>query len=178
MNDIGNTNDYYNTDSNSWDIMFQHLIDYKEEHGTLRFPSEEQCAATKNEEFIALQRWVKGQVSTYRYSKKKERAESESVRRLRDIGFDFDNWFVKPGKKKGSTTTKGSTKKERVEKVKPFNRKESVEENEDAGEATDDNNDNKEMMLAQEEAKRVGQGAAKMNNFDGVGACMSIASTR
>lgn len=35
-------------------IMFQQHVNYKEEHGTLRFPSDEQYVATMNEEFIAL----------------------------------------------------------------------------------------------------------------------------
>ena len=95
-----NNNNNTNSKSKNWDSMFQKLVDYKEEHGTLRFPSDEQCAATKNEDFIALQRWVKGQVLTFRSNKKnkKERKDSESVRRLREIGFDFEKWFAKPGK--------------------------------------------------------------------------------
>ncbi len=101
-----------NSKSKNWEIMFQKFVNYKEEHGTIRFPSDEQCAATKNEEFIALKRWVKGQVLTFRYCKKnkKERKDSESVRRLREIGFDFEKWFAKPGKKGMTKATNGRKK--------------------------------------------------------------------
>lgn len=113
-NIIPSYNDDNHDKSTNWDIMFQQLVDYKEEHGTLRFPSNEQCAATMNEEFIALQRWVKGQVMMFRYSKKetkkkkkkKDWKESESVRRLREIGFDFEKWSAKPGTKKEEEMTK------------------------------------------------------------------------
>jgi hypothetical protein len=81
--------------------MFQKLLDYKEEHGTLRFPSDEQCAASGDEEFIALQKWVKSQVLNFRYSKKK--TDPAIVKRFMDIGFSFERWYAKPGKKKGDT---------------------------------------------------------------------------
>ena len=80
--------------------MFQKLLDYKEEHGTLRFPSDEQCAASGDEEIIALQKWVKSQVLNFRYSKKK--TDPTIVKRFLDIGFSFERWFAKPGKRKSS----------------------------------------------------------------------------
>ena len=67
--------------------MFQKLLIYKEEQGTLRFPSEDQCAATGDDELIALQKWVKSQVLSFRYGKKRD---PEIVKRLLDIGFDFE----------------------------------------------------------------------------------------
>jgi hypothetical protein len=81
-----------------WESMFRKLLAYREEQGTLRFPSDEQCAATRNVELIELQKWVKGQVLSYRYGRKRN---TEGVRRLMDIGFDFDKWHAKPGKAKG-----------------------------------------------------------------------------
>ncbi len=84
-----------------WDAMFKRLLAYREEHGTLRFPSDEQCAATRDAELIELQRWVKGQVLTHRYGRK---SNSDAARRLADIGFDFDKWHAKP---------RGGEKKER-----------------------------------------------------------------
>lgn len=84
--------------NNKFEIMFQKLIDYKEEHGTLRFPSDEQCAASGDEEFIALQKWVKSQVLNFRYSKKK--IDPAIIKRFIDIGFSFERWYAKPGKKK------------------------------------------------------------------------------
>ena len=87
--------------NNKFETMFQKLLDYKEEHGTLRFPSDEQCAASGDEEFIALQKWVKSQVLNFRYSKKK--TDPAIVKRFVDIGFSFERWYAKPGKKKGDT---------------------------------------------------------------------------
>ncbi len=116
-----NNDNTHNNKSKKWDSMFQKLVDYKEEHGTLRFPSDEQCLATKNDEFIALQRWVKGQVLAFRYSKKKKEQkeeESDSVRRLREIGFDFEKWCAKPGKK--GTTTATTTMKKGTKKKTPL----------------------------------------------------------
>jgi hypothetical protein len=81
-----------------WETMFRRLLAYREEQGTLRFPSDEQCAATRNVDLIELQKWVKGQVLAYRYGRKRN---TETVRRLIDIGFDFDKWYAKPGKAKG-----------------------------------------------------------------------------
>ena len=86
---------------NKFETMFQKLIDYKEEHGTLRFPSDEQCAASGDEDIIALQKWVKSQVLNFRYSKKK--TDPSIVKRFVDIGFSFERWFAKPGKKKSDT---------------------------------------------------------------------------
>jgi hypothetical protein len=91
-----------------WETMFQRLLAYREEQGTLRFPSDDQCAATRDPELIELQKWVKGQVLAYRYGRKRN---TDAVRRLTDIGFDFDKWYAKPGKAKGE-------KKEEEEKKK------------------------------------------------------------
>lgn len=103
--------------------MFRKLLAYREEHGTLRFPSDEQCAATRNVELIELSKWAKGQVLSYRYGRKRN---AECVRRLMDIGFDFDKWHAKPGKargvegrgkksSKGGTTTNGAMRAEEKE---------------------------------------------------------------
>lgn len=108
-----------NYNDNKWEVMFQKLLIYKEEQGTLRFPSDDQCVATGDEELLALQKWVKGQVLTFRYGFKKK--NPEIVKRLLDIGFDFEKWYAKPGK--GSKKMKG-------EKVPKFNEmaKETVDE--------------------------------------------------
>ena len=76
-----------NHNENRWETMFQKLLIHKEEQGTLRFPSEDQCAATGDDELIALQKWVKTQVLSFRYGKKRD---PEIVKRLLDIGFDFE----------------------------------------------------------------------------------------
>eukprot|EP00581_Thalassiosira_minuscula_P007330 CAMPEP_0183702944 /NCGR_PEP_ID=MMETSP0737-20130205/874_1 /TAXON_ID=385413 /ORGANISM="Thalassiosira miniscula, Strain CCMP1093" /LENGTH=692 /DNA_ID=CAMNT_0025929633 /DNA_START=43 /DNA_END=2118 /DNA_ORIENTATION=- len=81
---------------NKWETMYQKLLVYKEEMGTLRFPTDEQCTATGDEELIALQKWVKGQVLHHRYGKKKKN-NAEYTKKLLDIGFDFDKWYAKPG---------------------------------------------------------------------------------
>lgn len=86
---------------NKFETMFQKLLDYKEEHGTLRFPSDEQCAASGDEDIIALQKWVKSQVLNFRYAKKK--TDPAIVKRFMDIGFSFERWYAKPGKKKSDT---------------------------------------------------------------------------
>lgn len=99
-----------------WETMFQKLLIYKEEQGTLRFPSDDQCAATGDEELIALQKWVKSQVLTFRYGKTTK--HPEIVKRLLDIGFDFEKWFAKPGKVKKEKGAKfNEIAKERVEEV-------------------------------------------------------------
>ena len=89
--------------------MFQRLLIYKEEQGTLRFPSDEQCAATGDEELIALQKWVKSQVLAFRYGKKKRNPEIVKTQKLLDIGFDFEKWFAKPNKG-GGRKKKGGEK--------------------------------------------------------------------
>ena len=83
---------------NNFETMFQKLLDYKEEHGTLRFPSDDQCLASGDEEFIALQKWVKNQVLNFRYSKKK--TDPSVIKRFEDIGFSFERWYNKTGKKR------------------------------------------------------------------------------
>ena len=89
-----------------WEAMFKRLVAYREEHGTLRFPSDEQCAATRDADLIELQRWVKGQVLAHRYGRK---SNADAARRMADIGFDFDKWHAKqPGKAGG-----GGGKKDR-----------------------------------------------------------------
>ena len=93
---------------NKWETMFQKLCIYKEEHGTLRFPSEDQCIATGDPDLIALQKWVKRQVNAFRYGKK---GNPEIVKRLLDIGFDFEKWYARPCK----------VKKMKGEELKKFN---------------------------------------------------------
>mmetsp|Transcript_11682 Transcript_11682/g.21062 ORF Transcript_11682/g.21062 Transcript_11682/m.21062 type:complete len:236 (+) Transcript_11682:113-820(+) len=82
---------------NKWETMFQKLLHYKEEMGTLRFPPDDQCAATGDAELIALQKWVKSQVLSVRHGKKKN---AETTKRLLDIGFDFEKWYARSGKKR------------------------------------------------------------------------------
>mmetsp|Transcript_11370 Transcript_11370/g.24481 ORF Transcript_11370/g.24481 Transcript_11370/m.24481 type:complete len:665 (+) Transcript_11370:668-2662(+) len=81
---------------NKWEAMFQKLVLYKEEYGTTRFPSDEQCAASGDQELIELQKWVKSQVLNFRYGAKKKNLEV--IRRFLDIGFSFEKWYAKPGK--------------------------------------------------------------------------------
>ena len=83
----------------SWEAMFRRLVEYKEEMGTLRFPTDEQCAATGDADLIALQKWAKGQVLTHRYGKKVDKEREE---KLRGIGFDYEKWYAKPAKAKRS----------------------------------------------------------------------------
>ena len=91
-----------------WEAMFKRLLAYREEQGTLRFPSDEQCAATRDAELVELQRWVKGQVLAHRYGRK---SNADAARRMADIGFDFDKWHAKqPG---GKGAGGGGEKKER-----------------------------------------------------------------
>ncbi|KAL3795038.1 hypothetical protein HJC23_006359 [Cyclotella cryptica] len=124
--------------SNRFEIMFQKLLDYKEEHGTLRFPSDEQCAASRDEEFIALQKWVKSQVLNFRYSKKK--TDPAIVKRFLDIGFSFEKWYAKPGKKKKMDSKFDEIAKNMAEGVEPGDdddneeREEEEEEDGDNGE--------------------------------------------
>lgn len=63
---------------------------------TTRFPSDEQCAASGDQELIELQKWVKSQVLNFRYGAKKKNLEV--IRRFLDIGFSFEKWYAKPGK--------------------------------------------------------------------------------
>jgi hypothetical protein len=91
-----------------WEAMFKRLLAYREEQGTLRFPSDEQCAATRDAELVELQRWVKGQVLAHRYGRK---SNADAARRMADIGFDFDKWHAKqPG---GKGAGGGGEKEER-----------------------------------------------------------------
>ena len=106
-----------NHNESKWETMFQKLLVYKEEQGTLRFPSDDQCAATGDEELIALQKWVKSQVLSFRYGKKKN---PEITKRLLDVGFDFEKWYAKPGK----------AKKMKEEKVANFDEIKSTEDEE------------------------------------------------
>lgn len=66
----------------------------------MRFPTDEQCAASQDEELVSLQRWVKGQVAKYRYGQGSTR-HPEKVRRLVDAGFDFEKWYANPGRFRG-----------------------------------------------------------------------------
>ena len=88
-----------NHTENKWETMFQKLLIYQQEMGTLRFPTDDQCAATRDEELIALQKWVKSQVLHFRYGKNKNPV---NIKRLKDIGFDFEKWYAKPGKPRKS----------------------------------------------------------------------------
>ncbi|KAL7546989.1 hypothetical protein ACHAWF_010306 [Thalassiosira exigua] len=90
-----------------WENMFQRLLEYKEEMGTLRFPTDEQCAAAGDEDLIALQKWVKAQVLNARYGKQRN---PELVRRLEGIGFDFEKWYARPGKQKRGGRKAGTSK--------------------------------------------------------------------
>lgn len=78
-----------------WEEMFQRLLVYREEMGTLRFPSDDVCAASGDSGLVALQSWVKAQVAAHRKGK---RQNPEATRRLREIGFDFEKWYAKPGR--------------------------------------------------------------------------------
>ncbi|EED89765.1 predicted protein [Thalassiosira pseudonana CCMP1335] len=97
----------HSTSPTDFESMFQKLLSYKEEMGTLRFPSEEQCTASGDAELIALQKWVKSQVLNFRYGKKAR--DPVVVKRFLDIGFSFDKWYAKP---KGDKKYVGDGKKE------------------------------------------------------------------
>lgn len=98
---------------NKWETMFGKLLEYQQEQGTLRFPTDEQCAATGDEALISLQKWVKNQVLNNRYGRNRNPAQ---IKRLLDIGFDFEKWYAKPGKARRS-------KGEKVESVDDDDRK-------------------------------------------------------
>lgn len=90
----------------NWENMFRKLVSYKDEHGTLHFPSEEKCAATGDVAVIALQKWAKSQALAYWDGKMKPAA----VKRLTDIGFDFEEWRASLGKER----TRGGKKKKEI----------------------------------------------------------------
>ena len=91
----------------TFEYMLQKLIEYKEEHGTLRFPSDEQCEKSKNLELIALHKWVKSIVLSHRSGK----ISPDALRQLKAIGFSFDKWcFSKAKKKKNSTVAAAGAK--------------------------------------------------------------------
>jgi hypothetical protein len=90
----------------TFESMLQKLLEYKEEHGTLRFPSDEQCEKSKNLELLSLQKWVKSQVLNFRVG----RISPEAIKQLKDIGFSFEKWCLSKSKrtskeKPGENTT-------------------------------------------------------------------------
>jgi hypothetical protein len=89
----------------TFEAMLQKLVEYKEEHGTLKFPSDEQCEKSKNLELISLQKWVKTQVVNYRSGK----MSPDAIRQLKDIGFSFEKWCL--SKAKRTSKKKGSKKR-------------------------------------------------------------------
>ncbi|KAL7521864.1 hypothetical protein ACHAWX_006556 [Stephanocyclus meneghinianus] len=134
---------FRNKRSNRFETMFQKLLDYKEEHGTLRFPSDEQCAASGNEDFISLQKWVKSQVLNFRYSKKK--TDPAIVKRFLDIGFSFEKWYAKPGKNKKIDSKFDEIAKNVAEGVDPGDDYDDDDEEEEREEEEEDNDgDNEE----------------------------------
>ena len=98
----------------TFEAMLQKLVEYKEEHGTLRFPSDEQCEKSKNLELLALQKWVKAQVLNFRSGK----ISPDAVKQLTDIGFSFEKWCLskakRTSKKKGSKKQEGTSESTEV----------------------------------------------------------------
>ena len=90
----------------TFEAMLQKLVEYKEEYGTLRFPSDEQCEKSKNLELQSLQKWVKSQVLSFRSRK----LSVDAIRQLKDIGFSFEKWCLT--KPKRAAKKKESTKEE------------------------------------------------------------------
>ncbi|KAL7444648.1 hypothetical protein ACHAXM_009569 [Skeletonema potamos] len=88
----------------TFEAMLQKLVEYKEEHGTLRFPSDEQCEKSKNLELLSLQKWVKTQVVNYRSGK----ISHDAIKQLKDVGFSFEKWCL--SKAKRTSKQKGSKK--------------------------------------------------------------------
>mmetsp|Transcript_13135 Transcript_13135/g.26657 ORF Transcript_13135/g.26657 Transcript_13135/m.26657 type:complete len:436 (-) Transcript_13135:2281-3588(-) len=93
----------------TFEAMLQKLVEYKEEHGTLRFPSDEQCEKSKNLELQSLQKWVKSQVVNFRSRK----MSPDAIRQLKEIGFSFEKWCL--SKPKRTSKKKGSTKQEETD---------------------------------------------------------------
>mmetsp|Transcript_16693 Transcript_16693/g.27260 ORF Transcript_16693/g.27260 Transcript_16693/m.27260 type:complete len:438 (-) Transcript_16693:143-1456(-) len=90
----------------TFEAMLQKLVEYKEEHGTLRFPSDELCEKSKNLELQALQKWVKSQVLNFRSRK----MSPDAIRQLTEVGFSFEKWCL--SKPKRAAKKKGSPKQE------------------------------------------------------------------
>mmetsp|Transcript_11574 Transcript_11574/g.17699 ORF Transcript_11574/g.17699 Transcript_11574/m.17699 type:complete len:439 (-) Transcript_11574:51-1367(-) len=91
---------------NSFETMLQKLLEYKEEHGTLRFPSDDLCEKSKDLELQALQKWVKVQVLNFRSRK----TNPDEIRKLRDIGFSFEKWCL--SKPKRTAKKRGPSKQD------------------------------------------------------------------
>ena len=79
----------------TFDAMLQKLLEYKEEHGTIRFLSDEMCERSKNAELQSLQKWVKAQVVGFRNGK----LSPDAIKQLNDIGFSFDKWCIGKAKR-------------------------------------------------------------------------------
>lgn len=90
----------------TFESMLHKLVEYKEEHGTLRFPSDDLCERSKDLELQALQKWVKVQVSNFRSRK----ISPDEIRQLRDIGFSFEKWCL--SKPKRTAKKRGPTKED------------------------------------------------------------------
>ncbi len=79
----------------TFESMLHRLVEYKEEHGTLRFPSDDLCEKSKDLELQALQKWVKVQVANFR----SRRISPDEIRQLKDIGFSFEKWCLSKPKR-------------------------------------------------------------------------------
>lgn len=74
-----------------FDTMFEKLLAFKKEHGTLQMPSLDLCKESGDDELIALHNWVFSQVGAFRYQLKTKKVEM--VKRFLDIGFSFEKWY-------------------------------------------------------------------------------------
>ncbi|KAL7444649.1 hypothetical protein ACHAXM_009570 [Skeletonema potamos] len=75
-----------------FEMMFQKLVDYKKEHGTLKIPSLKLCQESGCDELVKLHNWIFTQVSAFRYQLPTKTVEI--AKRFLDIGFTFERWYA------------------------------------------------------------------------------------
>jgi len=81
-----------NENEAKFEMMFQKLLDYKREHGTLKLPSLKLCQESGCKELVKLHNWVFTQVSAFRYQLPTRNVEI--AKRFLDIGFTFERWYA------------------------------------------------------------------------------------
>lgn len=81
-----------NENEAKFEMMFQKLLDYKREHGTLKLPSLKLCQESGCKELVKLHNWVFTQVSAFRYQLPTRNVEI--AKRFLDIGFTFERWHA------------------------------------------------------------------------------------
>jgi hypothetical protein len=78
-----------------FDVMFEKLLKYKKEMGTLRMPSADICKESGDPELLALHNWVFSQIGSFRYQLKTKKVKD--VKKFLDIGFSFEKWYGSNG---------------------------------------------------------------------------------